>query len=90
MQFTIDPEYLEEFEYIVRLHQKRGAPRTIESVQDLLIIVMREIAEGSRCPNTYRRSVLEAMGLVADGPEHQVHREEYGAPKTIAPRAQEP
>lgn len=81
MQFTIDPEYLEEFEYIVQLHQKRGAPRTIESVQDLLIIVMREIAEGSRCPNTYKRSVLEAMGLVADGPEHQVHRDEYGAPK---------
>ena len=89
MQITIDPEYLEEFQYILALHQKRGAPRTIETVEDLVLIVFREIAEGSRCPNTYRRSVLDAMGLVAYGPEHQVHREEYGPPKAKNPGTQE-
>lgn len=80
MQVTIHPEVARELEYIVQLHQKHGAPNPFTSVEDLVNFVLASVADGSRRPGAWERQMLEMMGIVADGSEHQVYRSSYGAP----------
>jgi len=81
MRVSINPEVLKELEYIVQLHKESGAPNRQDSVEDLISYVLASIADGSRRPGSWERQLLESMGLVADGPEHQRYRAGYGAPK---------
>ncbi|MEY2151132.1 hypothetical protein AB7849_09455 [Rhodanobacter sp. 115] len=80
MQITIQPGVLKEFEYMVKLHSEHGAPNKVESVEELVGFVLASVADGSRRPGAWERGMLEQMGLIAETPEHQVHRASYGEP----------
>jgi hypothetical protein len=76
---TIDPAVLKELQYIVDLHRKHGAANPFEDVQRLVAYVLASVADGSRRPGAWERSMLESMGLVAYGDEHEHYRAHYGA-----------
>ena len=80
MRVTIDDAVLAELQHIVALHRKHGAPNPFEEVESLVGFVLASVADGSRWPGAWERSILEAMGLVADCPEHHQYRADYGAP----------
>lgn len=80
MQVTIDREVLKEFQYIVDLHRKHGAANPLDSVEDLIAYVLASVADGSRRPGAWERSMLECMGLVAYCDEHEQYRARYGNP----------
>lgn len=77
-QVSIHPRIYAELEYMVQLHQKYGAPCRVESVDDLVLCVLRAVADGSRRPGSWERGVVEALGLIADTAEHYVYRSNYG------------
>ena len=76
----MDPGVLKEFEYIVALHEKHGAPNPMPDVDTLVAFVLASVADGSRRPGAWERGMCEQMGLIADGDEHQNYRSNYGAP----------
>lgn len=80
MRVTIDPEVLKELQYLVDLHKKHGAPNPFDSVEGLVAYVLASIADGSRRPGAWERSMLESMGIVASCPEHERYRAHYGPP----------
>ena len=80
MRVTIDDAVLEELQHIVDLHRKHGAPNPLDDVESLVGFVLASVADGSRWPGAWERSILEAMGLVADCREHHRYRADYGAP----------
>jgi len=71
MEVTIHPEVLKELEYIVQMHKARGAPNPVDSVPVLVACVLSAVADGSREPGAWERSMLESMGLIADNEEHR-------------------
>ena len=79
MRVTIDDAVLAELQHIVDLHRKHGAPNPFDDVESLVGFVLASVADGSRWPGAWERSMLEAMGLVADCPEHHRYRAGYGA-----------
>ncbi|WP_211227234.1 hypothetical protein [Saccharospirillum impatiens] len=79
---TVHPEVLKELAYIVELHKRHGAVNPMNNVQDLVDTVLASIADGSRRPGSWERSLLEHMGLVADGDDHHWYRPHYG-PDTL-------
>lgn len=80
MRVTIDNGVLAELQHIVDLHRQHGAPNAFADVESLVGFVLACVADGSRRPGAWERTVLEAMGLVADCPEHHLDRADYGAP----------
>ncbi len=80
MKIEIDAGVLKELEYMVALHKQHGAPNQQDSVEHLVAYVLMSIADGSRRPGAWERSMLESMGLVADCDEHNIYRQAYGAP----------
>lgn len=64
IEVNVEPDVLEELEYLVQYHATRGAPHAVQSVQDLIGHVLFFVAEGSRCPGSIQRSTLESMGLI--------------------------
>ena len=78
MTITIHPEVLKELEYMVKLHRQCGAPSPCESVPDLVAYILSSVADGSRRPGSWERSMLQSMGLVAECDEHQQYRRHYG------------
>ena len=78
MQITIDPEVLKEYQYIVKLHRQCGAPHPFDSVPSIVAYILTSVADGSRRPGSWERSMLQSMGLVADCAEHQRYRANYG------------
>jgi len=77
-QVSIDPRIYAELEYMVQLHQAHGASYAVESVEQLVGYVLRCVADGSRRPGSWERSVVEMMGLISDADEHHVYRASYG------------
>jgi hypothetical protein len=80
MQVTINPDVLQELEYLVALHKKYGAPNPFDNVGDLVGYVLASLADGSRRPGAWERSMLESMGLVANCAQHAQYRAHYGPP----------
>ena len=80
MRVTIDDAVLAELQHIVALHRKHGAPNSFDDVESLVAFVLASVADGSRRPGAWERSMLEAMGLVAGCPEHHLYRADYGDP----------
>lgn len=80
MRVTIDNSVLAELQHIVDLHRRHGAPNPFGDVESLVGFVLACVADGSRRPGAWERTVLEAMGLVADRPEHHLHRAGSCAP----------
>jgi hypothetical protein len=80
MRVTIDNSVLAELQHIVDLHRQHGAPNAFDDVESLVGFVLACVADGSRRPGAWERAVLEAMGLVADCPEHHLHRANNCAP----------
>lgn len=78
MQIEIPDHVAREFAYIVELHGRYGAPCTASSVDDLVRYILSSIADGSRRPGSWERSLLLALGLVAECDEHNQYRTEYG------------
>jgi len=79
MQVTIDRDVLKELLYIVDLHRTHGAANPFEDVEGLVAYVLSAVADGSRRPGAWERSMLESMGLVAHCDEHEQYRAHYGA-----------
>ena len=69
-----------EFEYMLALHKKTDSYTRFETVDDLFNYVLASIANGSRRPDSWERSLLIPMGLVAETEEHYVYRSGYGDP----------
>lgn len=86
MRVTIDSGVLAELQHIVDLHRMHGAPNPFDDVEGLVGYVLASVADGSRRPGSWERSMLEAMGLVAGCAEHHRYRAGYGA-KMEAERA---
>ncbi|WP_081881754.1 hypothetical protein [Nitrosococcus oceani] len=80
MQIEISPGVLKDLAYMITLHKKAGAPNPFDNVPDLVAYILASVADGSRRPGAWERSMLEAMGLVAECPEHQEYRANYGPP----------
>jgi hypothetical protein len=80
MNVEINPEVLKEFQYLVHLHKRHGAPNAFDNVADLIAYVLAAVADGSRRPGAWERSMLESMGLVAECDEHQQYRAHHGLP----------
>ena len=78
MKITIHPEVLKELEYITKLHRGHGAANQFENVPDLVGYILASIADGSRRPGSWERTMLESMGLEADCDEHRQFRANYG------------
>ena len=78
MNIQLNPEVLKELEYMVSLHQQFGAPAEMQSVESLVVYVMNHIADGSRRPGSWERSLLQMLGLVANCDEHLHYRSHYG------------
>lgn len=79
MQVTINPSVLKELQYIVELHRKHGAANPFEDVEGLVSYVLSAVTDGCRRHGAWERSMLESMGLVAHGNEHEQYRPHYGA-----------
>lgn len=82
MQITINPAVLKELEYIVKLHRQYGAPCEFDNVPDLVDYILASVADGSRRPGGWERSMLEMMGLVAKCDEHEQYRAGFGEEDT--------
>lgn len=80
MQVTVDREVLKELQYLVALHRKHGAANPFNTVEELVAYVLACVADGSRRPGAWERSMLESMGLVAHCGEHERYRVRYGDP----------
>ncbi len=78
---TVDESVARELQYLVDLHQQHGAPNPVENVEQLVAFVLASVADGSRRPGSWERSMLDSMGLVADTDEHQQYRAAYGPPE---------
>ena len=74
MDINLDPQIVSELEFLVKLHNKFGAPNTQHTVEELIATVLRSIAEGSRRPGSWERQILENMGIVPDCVAAQVYR----------------
>lgn len=80
MQLTLDRDVLQELQYIVDLHRKHGAANPFDNVEGIVAYVLASVADGSRRPGAWERSMLESMGLVANCDEHERYRARYGDP----------
>ncbi|WP_323025769.1 hypothetical protein [Castellaniella sp.] len=78
--FTVPEGAYRELLYMVELHKQHGAPNRFETVEDMLDFILLSVADGSRRPGAWERGMLEQMGLIAECPEHHVHRDSYGKP----------
>lgn len=80
MQVTIDHEVLKELQYILHLgnNAEKGAPVQFRTVQELTDYILQSVADGSRRPGSWERSMLESMGLISECPQHHVYRKKYG------------
>jgi hypothetical protein len=63
----------EELDRIIQYHQESDAPNEFHSLNDLATYVLSAIADGSRRPGSWERSIIESLGIVASHPDHQVH-----------------
>ena len=79
---TVNEDVVSELQYMVDLHQRHGAANPVGHVDELVGFVLASVADGSRRPGSWERSMLESMGSVADGDEHQQYRASYGSPRT--------
>lgn len=77
----LDTDVKAELDYLVSLHVNHGAPNRFKSVERLLEYVASAVADGSRRPGAWERSLLEMMGLVPDSPVASVYRATYGEPQ---------
>ena len=75
---TVNEDVARELQYLVDLHQRHGAPNPVESIDELVNFVLASVADGSRRPGSWERSMLESMGLVAECDEHNQYRSSYG------------
>ena len=80
MQVNIEPDVLKELQHMVDLHRRHGAPNPCDTVEGLVRYVLSAVADGSRRPGSWERSLLESMGLVAQCEEHSLYCCEYGPP----------
>lgn len=71
-----------ELDYLVKLHNKHGAPNRFGTIESLLEYVASAVADGSRRPGSWERTIIEQMGLVPEIAELQVYRAQYGEPAT--------
>lgn len=81
MQINISDDVVKELEYIIQLHQQHSAPNSFATVPQLVNFILGAIADGSRRPGSWEREMLDMMGLVAETPLHNQHRDRYGAPE---------
>lgn len=77
----IDADVRKELEYLVELHARYGAPNPMPSLEALVGYVLAAVADGSRRPGAWERTLLEHMGLVADCDEHHLYRPHGGPPQ---------
>lgn len=77
----LSPSLKAELDYLVKLHREHGAVNPQETIESLLEYVASAIADGSRRPGAWERSLLESMGLVPDTESAQVYRSQYGDPE---------
>ena len=77
IEVALSPEVLSELRHMVLLHKLYGAAFPVESVEHMAGDVLSCVADGSRRPGAWERSLLEMMGLVADE-NHDVYRSDYG------------
>jgi len=78
MQIEINDDIIKEFEYIIKLKNEAGTPFLMNDVPALINHVLFSIAEGSRCPGSWERSIVQSLGLIADCDAHYQHRHCYG------------
>lgn len=77
----IHPAVYQELQYMVDLHKEHGAPNQMESVAELVAFVLATVADGSRRPGSWERQCLYPMGIIAECPETEEYRADYGSPK---------
>ncbi|HYE70928.1 MAG TPA: hypothetical protein VD932_05315 [Aquabacterium sp.] len=78
MQVSIEAGVLQELQHIVDLHRRYGADYRLDTVERLVSFVLTSVAEGSRRPDAWERTLLEVMGLVAYCSEHEQDRGSCG------------
>lgn len=71
-----------ELDYLVKLHNEHGAPNRFNSIESLLEYVASAVADGSRRPGSWERTIVEQMGLIPDTAELLEYRTQYGEPIT--------
>lgn len=84
----IDDQIIDELDYLVELYNRRMNMEKDDeyrlpdiSREDLIVNVLCHVADGSRRPGSWERTLLKMMGLEVNLPEHQDYRPCYGKPK---------
>lgn len=77
---NLSPGVKAELDYLIKLHRQNGAPNQYDSVESLLEYVASAVADGSRRPGAWERSIIESMGLVPECHELKTYRAQYGEP----------
>lgn len=77
---SLSSNVVAELEYLIELNQLMPASYVPDSVEELICQVMTAVADGSRRPGAWEREVISMLGLVADCPEHEGYRAQYGRP----------
>lgn len=78
---AVNPMIIDELKYMIELHQQHGPSDYFQNVEQLVGFILSSIADGSRRPGSWERGMLYPMNLVANCPEHDCYREDYGKPK---------
>ncbi|WP_211831017.1 hypothetical protein [Kistimonas asteriae] len=81
LTISLNPDVLAELEWLVETHQTHGAPTQVGSVEELITHVVSSIADGSRRPGSWERSMLDMMGLISNSPWLEYYRSKYGKPE---------
>lgn len=76
---AVDGSTKTELEYLVSLHKQHGAANPQRTIADLVGFVLASVADGSRRPGSWERSMLEMMGLVPDTEVANAYRAGPGA-----------
>lgn len=85
LQITLDPGIRAELDYLMELNRRDPLGWATDSVEDLIAYVLMVVADGSRRPGSWERTVISAMGLISSCPEHAVYRSTYGPPSGSDP-----
>ena len=81
LTITINPHIKKELEFLFKsLKEDENSHFEFESTEHLINYILSCVADGSRRPGAWERTMLQMMGLVPDNEIFNNYRKEYGEP----------
>ncbi len=83
MEVKIPTAIQRDFEHLIDLHRKHGAPNPMKNTNNLIRFILATVAKGSKNPGSREGVLLEIMGIVPNRKAHNDYRHHYGNPDEI-------